>query len=206
MRVELLRKYQGCDALPPHHMRRAGLRGCGRSLILMNGPGDRSNVNYWNAVKQCVFNHPLIEPGAPDRQRGHLGIYVASKYKSIDGSVMAGNTGRQNLKLQRSVRIEIQIISKINLPAMSDGKKFRNLFVDSHDGVLKFLQRNNVAIYVAQHGSLGHPFSPLNKVVKQRSAKIVPLDISEMADLQFGCDLCGALFFTEEKNFRTRIK
>jgi hypothetical protein len=27
-----------------------------------------------------------------------------------------------------------------------------------------------------------------------------------MADLQFGRDVCGAFLFTEEKNFRTRIK
>jgi hypothetical protein len=55
---------------------------------------------------------------------------------------MAGDTWRQKPKVQRPIRVEIQIFSEINLPAMSDGQKLRNLLLNSGDGVLKFLQQN----------------------------------------------------------------
>ena len=108
--------------------------------------------------------------------------------------------------MQRPIRIEIQIFSKINLPAMSDGKKFGNLLVDRDDRVLEFLQEDNVAVYVAEHGCLRHFFGPLNEVIKQGSAKFVSVNVPEMADLQFSGDLRRTFLFTEEKNFRARIK
>jgi hypothetical protein len=119
---------------------------------------------------------------------------------------MARNTGRQKPKVQRPSRVEIQIFSEINLPAMSDGQKLYNLFVDSDNGILKFLQKNDVAVYVAEHGRFAHFFSALHEVIKQGGAKFVSVNVPEIANLQFGGDLCRALLFTEKKNFRTRIK
>src|ERR1700732_772458 len=136
-------------------------------VILMNGSRHLADINHRSAVKERIFNQPLIEPRTAKRQAGHLRIYVSSKYKSIDGGVMAGNTGRQKPKVQRPSRVEIQIFSEINLPAMSDGQKLCNLFVDSDNGVLKFLQKNDVAVYVAQHGRFAYFFSALHEVIKQ---------------------------------------
>jgi hypothetical protein len=111
-------------------------------VILMNGASHLSDVNHRSAVKERIFNQPLIEPRAAKGQAGHLRIYVSRKYKSIDGGVMAGDTWGQKPKVQRPIRVEIQIFSEINLPAMSDGQKLRNLLLNSGDGVLKFLQQN----------------------------------------------------------------
>src|ERR1700692_2726096 len=120
-------------------------------VILMDGASHLSDVHHRSAVKERIFNQPLIKPRAAKSQGRHLRIYVSSKYKSIDGRVMAGDTGRQKPKVQRPSRVEIQIFSEITLPAMSDGQKLCNLFVDSDNGVLKFLQKNDVAVYVAEH-------------------------------------------------------
>jgi hypothetical protein len=175
-------------------------------VILMNGAGDCSNVNYWNAVKECIFNQPLIEPGAADRQMRHILVHVSSEHKSIDSRVMPPNTRRQKAKMQRPVHIKLQLRAQINFPPVRDGEKICELLLDCDDGVLKLLQQDNVAVHVPEHGCFGYFFSPLNEVIQQRRAEFVPLDVPEMADLQLGRDLRGAFLFTEEENFRTRIK
>jgi hypothetical protein len=120
--------------------------------------------------------------------------------------VMTRNAPRQKAKMQGPLCIKLQLGTEINLPAMGDGKKLCNLLVDSDNGVLKFLQENDVAVYVAEHGCFGYLFSPVNQVTKQGGAKFISTNVPEMANLQFSGDLSGAVVFTEKKNFRTRIK
>src|ERR1700722_9019373 len=98
-------------------------RNVGIIMILMDRASHLSDVNHRSAVKQRIFNQPLIKPRAAKSQSRHVRIYVSSKYKSIDCSVMARDTGREKFEPQRSISFEIEMFSKINFPPLSDSQK-----------------------------------------------------------------------------------
>ena len=122
-------------------------------------------------MQKRILDEPLIEPRAANGQRRHINIHVAREHEDVDGGMTAGETGRQRAEFQRRFAGKIQFVRKIDFPAMSNGKKFWHLPMNGGDGALKVLQKNNVAIDVAEQRSLRGCPGALQQVAEQRSAK-----------------------------------
>ncbi len=64
---------------------------------------------------------------------------------------------------------------------MGDGEKLRKLFLDDGDGVEKLLQKDDVAVDVAQKWSLHEAASAAQKIVQHRRAEFVAGDLRFVA-------------------------
>ena len=80
---------------------------------------------------------------------------------------------------------------------MSDGEKLRKPLVDGRNGFLEGLQQDDVAVDVTQQRRSCSFLGAHYEVVKQRSAKLITLNVVKVAELQFGGNPGGAGFFSE---------
>ena len=116
---------------------------------------------------------------------------------------MAGMAGGELLNLQLPVIRKIDFAAQIDFPALSNTQKLRKFPLNDANRVLKFLQKNNVAVDVDQQRSFCRFPGAGQQVTEQGSAKVASLNIAQVADLQFRSDFSSACFFAKEKDLRS---
>ncbi len=147
-------------------------------MILVNRPRHKRHVHNRHPPRARILDQPLIEPRTAQNQLGHFCKCARRKHKQIDRRRIARCALRQNFSSQFFFAStgKIERFLYIDIQPMRDRKKFRECFMNHTHRVHKFLQKNNIAVDVAQQRSLRKTSRSSQKIVQHRRPKFISRD------------------------------